>query len=511
MKEKHDNNRHAHLNNNQRGKKPQLASRMILTRGRSGKTSNKQVKEISPNNQLASLDASVKFCARKYNEYKAKSDKLQSILSQKKDVLSELKREGASLANMMEGKDNGAKQLSKLRSDIEEVTEACEMKLHYRLQLNYIHLRQTKIASEIDSCISDLSNRISSFETKRVQSVNLLSDAESTLTVAIQEYENKTISIQKERAYRKQEMTVKETEVTSARKIENWRQKQESHINIEKRHDIRVGGEGSDDSIDSFSTSIRGKRKSQRQKKRKRILELEAELTNISKKMVENNVATGKSDSSSEEAFIQFLKKIAGVDSSTEIIQNVIFHKDQKQKLLLEKKEVEGRYVTMKNRLAGSQLQLSNLLSTCSSSSVLHKQTNGSKLQEIIKSMDDERMERKAVNSANIHLTNTFIRVQQGAIGLVQKIILHQGNLLDEELPILDMNNLWTFDMHSCGIQGNTLKIFNVLNYFLCKMLDDLGGIESISHQHLQDQIGDDVYLGDENCRIQSSAKQQVI
>jgi hypothetical protein len=456
MKKKHDYNHYTHLNSNQRGKKPQLASRMILTKGRNG--TPKKVKEVSPNNQLASLDASVKFCARKYNEHKAKSDKLQSILSQKQDVLTELKREGGSLANMTEGKDSGTKQLSKLRSDIEEVTEACEIKLHYRLQLNYIHLRQTKIASEIDSCISDLSNRISSFETKRIQSLNLLSDAESNLTIAIQEYENKTISIQKERAHRKQEMTVKETEVTSARKIENWRQKQESRLKVEKRHDIRAG-DGSDESVDSFSTSVRGKRKSQRQKKCKRILELEAELTNISKRMAENNVAAGKSDSSSDEAFIQFLKKIAGVDSSTEIIQNVICHKDQKQKLLLEKKEVEARYVTMKNRLASSQLQLSTLLSTCSSSSLLHKQTNGSKLQEIIKSMDDERMERKAVNSANIHLTNTCIRVQQGAIGLVQKIILHQGNLLDEELPILDKNNLWTFDMHSCGIQGNTLKI----------------------------------------------------
>jgi chromosome segregation ATPase len=495
--------------------KEQVTSRKQITRGTSKPLASKKLKEASSKNQLASLDTGVKFCARKYNDCKAKADKLQSILCQKKDALTELKRERDSLTTMIEGKNNGAKQLSKLRSDIEEVTDACEVKLHYRLQLNYIHLRQTKIASDIDASISDLSDRISSMEAKRILCSTLLSDAESNLTAAIQEYENKMVSIQKERAYRYQELSIKETEVASARKIESWRRKQESHIRTEEGH-IQTAGGHSDDSVESFSARARGKGESQRQKKRNKILQLESELTNLSKKVAENGMSCS-SDCSSNEAFFSCLKQLAGVDGSTDdIIRKLISRQDQKRRLLLEKKEAEGRYITVKNRLADSQSQLSILLSTtCTCSPDAHEQ-NRSKLEEIIKSMNDERLESKKVNSAYMHLADVFIRVQQGAIGLVQKIILHRGNLLDEELPMLN-SNFFAVGMYSRDIHGNTLKILEILNYFICKMLEDIGGTESINQQNLmlarssssllKGQTGvetDALHLGVDNCRIQS-------
>ena len=63
-------------------------------------------------NQLKSLDAGVKICARKFNEWKAKADKLQKQLNQKQDDLIELKREKNALGQMFEGTNGESKKIS---------------------------------------------------------------------------------------------------------------------------------------------------------------------------------------------------------------------------------------------------------------------------------------------------------------------------------------------------------------------------------------------------------------
>lgn len=69
-------------------------------------------------NQLKSLDAGVKICARKFNEWKAKADKLQKQLNQKQDDLIELKREKNALEQMFEGTNGNQKRFQCLRKKL---------------------------------------------------------------------------------------------------------------------------------------------------------------------------------------------------------------------------------------------------------------------------------------------------------------------------------------------------------------------------------------------------------
>ena len=314
---------------------------------------------------MKSLDTGVKVCARKYNECKARTNRLQEQLAKRRDELIELKRERDALDLMVEGNNKEAKKITKLKSVIITANKASEANLHYRLMLNHMHLRQRKNSMVVDAHMSELAATVSSAETEKQRCQKMLGEIESSATVALHEYEQMLPEVEIERAHREQEMTNKQLEVENAETMETWRNKQESN---------RI----------DFQQALTGGHEIEKESKMKMIKELERELKVLSK----NSDMKSSGKDSSEEAFMH-IKRATGVNSLEEMVEKFTSRQDQSDRLINEKIEAEERLSSAKNRLQASHDQSSQLRSNGSGETEL----NRSLIADVSAKIEKERSE----------------------------------------------------------------------------------------------------------------------
>ena len=430
--------------------------------------------------QLKSLDNGVQVCARKYNECKAKANRLDDQLTMKRDELIELKRERDALDLMVQGNNKEAKKISKLKSDIVAATKASEDKLHYRLMLNHMHLRQRKNSMAVDAHMSELTATVASAESEKERCQKMLGEIESSATAALHEYEQLNAEVDIERVHREQEMSKKRLEVENAENMESWRNKQESN---------RI----------EFQQALTGGHEAEKESKLKMIGELERELKVLSK--TTNMKSSGKD--SSEEAFMR-IKRATGVNSLEEMVEKFTSRQDQSDRLINEKKEAEERLTTAKNRLQASHDLFDQLRSNGSGETELNRNL----LAEVTAKIEDEKTQAKILKSTNSRLDAVLVGLRQGGMGLYQRLLSFHPTLLDGDAPALNSNMV----SNAIDTANDTLDMLKTIQKILWKMLDSVGGIDMVGKSPKSPKLNlrrdsmsklQNPNLGENNCRIQ--------
>lgn len=431
-------------------------------------------------NQLKSLDAGVKICARKFNEWKAKADKLQKQLNQKQDDLIELKREKNALEQMFEGTNGESKKISMLEKEIEKANATSEAKMHYRLQLNFMHLRQRKNVMLIDTHMAELTSNLQAVENEMIKRTRMLGEIESSYTSAHQSYYQMCIDIGVERARREEEIMSKEMEAQNAEKMEDWRARQES-------------------SRKDFQDAIHGGNDTERDLKLLKIKEKEKELRVLRRR---TEMKTNCQDST-EDIFFN-IKRATGVNSLEEMLEKFSDRHDQQKRLDQEKNEAEERLDVATSKLTKSQKAFNSILSHGSGDTEVARSAIG----ELNEGIEDERTESKSLNSTKSRLDAVLVGLSQGGMGLYQKLLPFHSSLLGGDAPML-LRNVLASD--AIGSANDTLEMLKVVQEILSKMLNIVGSIDTVvgAQQCPQklDEKRDNLSnpnLGENNCRIQA-------
>lgn len=430
--------------------------------------------------QLKSLDSGVKVCARKYNECKSKVNLLEEQLAKRKDELIELNRERNSLDLMVQGNNKEAKKITKLKNDIITANKSSEAKMHYRLMLNHMHLRQRKNSMSVDAHMSELAATVSSSESERDRCKKMLGGIESGTMTALHEYELMVSEIEIERSHRDQDMIKKNLEVQNAQKMEAWRNTQESN---------RI----------DFQQALSGSHELEKESKLRIIKELEGELKVLGK--TTDMKSSGKD--SSEEAFMH-IKRATGVNSLEEMVNKFTSRQDQSNRLINEKIEAEDRLLSAKKRLQASY----NLFSQLRSNGSGETELNRSFIKDVSQKIERERAEGKILKSTIGRLDAVLVGLRQGGMGLYQRLLPFHPTLLDGNAPPLNNN----MPSNAIDTANDTLEMLIIVQKILWKMLDVVGGINVVhSSQKFQkpalrrESISklENPNLGENNCRIQ--------
>jgi hypothetical protein len=437
---------------------------------RSSKTENTQQQQnANASSQVRSLDTGVKVCARKLNECKARADRLQEDLGKKEDEKSELERQNQILEDMLQGNNEEAKKIGKLKVDIEDANNLSEKKLKYRLQLNYMHQRQRKNNISVDAHISAMSTTLAMADKERQRCKKMLGDIESGVASATHDLEETSKNINVERARRLESMNSKKNEVTNAERMEEWRKIQETN-RLKFEH-----------GLDSYQL--------EKERKLSLIKEREHDIKVLGKTIEAKSSGQG----SSEEIFMN-IKRATGVNSLNEMVEKISSHKEQRKRLQAEKKESE-------DRLYATQQALQNAISTFKdlrANGFGNIELNREVTEEINIEIERERTQGKAVKSANARLEGVLVGIRQGGIGLHQRLIPFHPTFLDGDAPTLDE----TITPSASQAANETLEMLKIAKQVITKMLNSIGGIGVVLTQ--DDNIQNDIFK-EKNCQTRKS------
>jgi hypothetical protein len=427
--------------------------------------------------QLKSLDASVKICARKYNECKASGDRIEGQLKTKKDELSELQREKCKLDQMIVGNNHEAKAIVNLKIEIRKANDDSDKKLHYRLKLNQMHAREMNLSTGMDATINDLSRCLSSAELEKNQCQTMLSELESSLASISYTYDTLVRDVEVERSNREQVLASKQLEATNAKKIEAWRSDQEV---------IRKG----------FEQEIQNSLQLERDSKLVRIKELEHELKALSKRSDNRNIGQG----SCEDDFLR-IKRSTGINSIQDLVEKFTHHIDENDRLLQEKAAAENRYDSIKSSLKMVSDEYDKL------NSIGHEKGDFCRvpLRDLRSNIEKEKDKNKVIKSAAEEMDMIILRLRQGVTGLHKRLFPFQSIFLDDE----DNVPSTTLSGTSSESISNVLK---AVDEIISLLVHEIGGIDQATNTQLysysiaqRESISklENPNLGDNNCRIQ--------
>ena len=434
--------------------------------------------------QVRSLDTGVKICARKYNECKARADRLEEELVKKKDEIIELQREGNVLEEMVKGNNREAKKITKLNKEITEANTNSESKMRYRLQLNHMHQRQRKNSITVDAHMSEMSSALSAAERERDKCLKMLGDIESGVSSALYDLDSTSEEIFVERAKREQSLNDKKTEVKNAQKLEEWRNKQE----LNRRE---------------FEQSIGGAFQLEKEIRINLIREREEALKTLSRDNEKKDLGQNRS---SEEAFMH-IKRAIGVNNLEEMVDKLTNYQEQRNRLQNDKKDAEDRLQASKLTLDKKRNEFIDLKANGPIGNDIEFHRDN--INEIKVKIKQEQAEVKSLRSTNARLEAVLVGLRQGGMGLYQRIPPFHSTLLDCEAPLLKENA----SSSVVDVANDTLEMLKIAQKVISKMIDAIGGIDKITtsnQEKLQSSEIDSIEkfenpnLGENNCRIQA-------
>jgi chromosome segregation ATPase len=439
-------------------------------------------------NQVRSLDTGVKICARKYNECKARSDRLEEELGKKRDEITELQREGDVLEDMVKGNNREAKKITKLKRDITDANVKSEGKMRYRLQLNHMHQRQRKNAITVDAHMSEMTSALSSAERERNRCLKMLGEIESGVTSALFELDTISQEIVVEKSKREQSLNNKKIEATNAEKLEQWRNEQESN-----RRD--------------FEQSLGGTYQLEKESRINLIHEREDEL----KKLSRDAEAKTSGQGSSEEAFMH-IKRATGVNDLAEMVEKLTNHQEQRNRLQCERKDAEDRLKSSKLSFEETQKKFAALKANGIGEDL---ELNRDVIIGIKAKIEEEQAEGKVLRSINTRLEAVLVGLRQGGMGLYQRILPFHASLLDGDAPILKESATGSV----VDLANDTLEMLKTTQQVIGKIVNVIGGVDKVTksrrekvqiHQESIEKL-ENPNLGENNCRIQSKVGSNVL
>lgn len=435
-------------------------------------------------NQVRSLDIGVKICARKYNECKARADRLEEDLGKKRDEIIELEREGHVLDDMVRGNNQEAKKITKLNEDISAANIASEAKMRYRLQLNHMHQRQRKNAITVDAHMSEMTSALSSAERERKRCLKMLGEIESSVTGALHDLDTTSQEITVEKSKREQSLNNKKIEVANAEKLEQWRNDQESNRR-------------------EFEQSLGGTYQQEKETRINAIREREEELKMLSR----DTEAKTSGQGSSEEAFMR-IKRATGVNDLAEMVEKLTNHQEQRSRLQSEKKDAEARLKASKLSLQQKQEKFAALKANGFGEDI---ELNRDTVNDIKVNIEEEQAESKVLRSLNTRLEGVIVGLRQGGMGLYRRMLPFHSSLLDSDPPILKESATTSV----IDVANDTLEMLVTAQQVIGKMVDVIGGVEKVIeprqekvqvHQESIEKF-ENPNLGENNCRIQPKVR----
>lgn len=398
--------------------------------------------------QLRMLDDKVKTCARKYNEAKVQSDRLEKEVKSRSDEFAELELEATALHEMLEGNNSDAKKIASITEEIKEANYFAEEMLLYRHQLNYMYQRLGDNSVSLDGQIGELSATLSSAQKERSRCQNVLAEIESSLFRASAELDETVKSLQIVDCERNRELSRKQQETANAERMEKW--------NIDRVN-----------SNVAMHESLVDENRAERDRLQRTVRERRSQLRALNKLIDENLPKLA----SLEDTLTQ-IEHATGLISITEMVHKMRNYDEYQLRLTKEKMDAEERLKGAKLTFAKDEDSLAHLKTQGLSTTELNREI----LDDIKASISAEKSGGKIVKSTNKRLENLLIGLRQGGIGLYNRLLPFHSSLLNEEAPVLgEMDST-----NAVQAASDTMEMINFTEKVLGKMLLEIGGIRFV-------------------------------
>lgn len=395
--------------------------------------------------QLKLLDVGVKLCARKYNDAKADADKLEEEVKSQSHVFIELIREANALDTMMEGKNEDARKVNGLVTEIEDVNKSSDEMLHYRHQLNHVKHRLWDDSELLESELEELSTALATTAKEQSRCQKMLAELESGLvcaSIALDETIRDTSIADEER---NQDLAMKQNDAKNAGRMEEWNRKRlESNMLMH----ASLGDATNRSERERLKRTFH-KRGSQMKDLRKAMAEKSALLLSL------------------EESFAQ-IEQGTGVNGIEAMVQKMTHHAEERLRLVQEKKEVDEKLKGIKKSLMNDIEELSRLKTNGLGTTELSR--------EIVLNIEDsiacEKTNGKIAKSTHEQLESLLVGLRQGVIGLYTRLLPFDT---DGQAPQLD-----DIIVNSAQAASDTMEMISFNEKILGKMVTEIGGIHFV-------------------------------
>jgi len=393
--------------------------------------------------QVKVMDSGVKMNAKKYNEYQLVADRLQAEYNKKLDKLTDLKRNDVALDQMINCTNPESKRIQELIKEIEKVNTQTDRKLHYRLQLNHMYSRLQKNSVTLDAHLNAMEDTYNGAEKEFMHCESLMREVQAGRTKALRELEGTIEAVTVQRTDRDRTLSSKQNEAQNASKMEEWRNSTEK-----SRQELAQSLKGDmnreeEEQLVATMYAYKNKREQQHG-------EIEQRLKILHKM---------------EEAF-KHIKDATGVNTLTEMVDKFSNHREHRDRLLIEKKDAEERLTGAKSNLEECQSNFNKSKEVGFGDTELNREI----LNTIEADMLNERIEGKGVKATCERLEGVLVGLRQGGMGLYQRLLAYTS-LLDGEVPQLNESATTS----AIEAAYDTLKMLNVTEHILGKMLDTIG------------------------------------
>jgi hypothetical protein len=409
-----------------------------------GSQQNQQIVDATAG-QLKLLDVGVKLCARKYNDAKADADRLEEEVKSQSHVLIELIREANALDAMMEGKNEDARKVNGLVTEIEDANKSSDEMLHYRHQLNHVKHRLWDDSESLEGELEELSTALATAAKEQSRCQKMLAELESGLvcaSIALDETIRDTTIADEER---NQDLAMKQIDAKNAGRMEEWNRKRlESNLLMHA----------------SLGDATN---RSERERLKRTFHERGSQMKDLRKTMAEKAALL----LSLEESFVQ-IEQGTGVNSIEAMVQKMTHHEEERLRLVQEKKDVDEKLKGIKESLMNDMEELSRLKTNGLGTTELSREI----VLNIEESIACKKANGKIAKSTHERLESLLVGLRQGVIGLYTRLLPFDT---DGQAPQLD-----DIIVNSAQAASDTMEMISFNEKILGRMVTEIGGIQFV-------------------------------
>mmetsp|Transcript_33452 Transcript_33452/g.77297 ORF Transcript_33452/g.77297 Transcript_33452/m.77297 type:complete len:645 (+) Transcript_33452:256-2190(+) len=395
---------------------------------------------VPESNQLTIMETGVNLNARRYNDLKITADRKAVELKKRLDTLACLKMENDALSDMKAKKTPESNRIEELTDEIKKANQETENKLHYRRQLEHMLRRLQKNQITFDAHINAMEEALGAAEREHEDVKALMRQLEAGKTKAVLDLHEIQRSVAVERRDRNRVISMRQNEANNAAKMEAWRV---------EREEMRA----------EFASEMRGDLSIEEERQlQTRLQAREADVEKLQKENEENTRQLNKL----EEQFTQ-VRQATGVNSLEEMVDKFVGQEGNRNALIDERKDVEGRLADAKRRKEEAEQRFSELKASGIGSTELNREISDELNHKILSG----RMELKVTKAACERLEGVLVALRQGATGLFQR--------LQTFMHLLESEGLQSGDVATM----EPIEAINLSEFILSKMMESVGGGEA--------------------------------
>ena len=291
-----------------------------------------------------------------------------------------------------------------------------------------------------DAHINAMEEALDAAEREHEDVKSLMRQLEAGKTKAVLDLHEIQRSVAVERRDRNRVIAMRQNEANNAAKMEAWRV---------EREEMRA----------EFASEMRGDLSVEEERQlQQRLSAREADVEKLQKENEENTRQLNKL----EEQFTQ-VRQATGVNSLEEMVDKFVGQEGNRNALIDERKDVEGRLADAKRRKEEAEQRFSELKASGIGSTELNREISDELNHKILSG----RMELKVTKAACERLEGVLVALRQGATGLFQR--------LQTFMHLLESEGLQSGDVATM----EPIEAINLSEFILSKMMESVGGGEA--------------------------------